>query len=98
MSKVKNRPSLSHELSPDKVKQIACEAYLYAYPLVLMNATREQMTNHVETQPSGLGGPANRFNHASGVPDASFHEVIRANVDTLYSSAWLDLDAEPYVF
>ncbi len=39
----------------------------------------------------------NQFVHVRAFPDASFKDVVRANVDTLYSSAWLDLSKEPIV-
>jgi len=76
--------------------EIAREAFVYAYPMVLMDATRAQLTNVAETS-SAAFGPPNRFNHARAFPPADFKAVIRANVDTLYSSAWLDLGPEPMV-
>ena len=39
--------------------------------------------------------PANTFNHAAAFPDDRFRAVVRPNADTLYSTAWLDLAAEP---
>ena len=59
--------------------------------------TRQQLTNF-ETPPGTPGqGPANQFINLREFPDPKFKIVIRPNADTLYSSAWLDLKAEPVV-
>jgi hypothetical protein len=71
-------------MSSDKAS--ARQAYLFAYPLVLMDATR---TVALARQ------AANTFNHAAAFPDDRFRAVVRPNADTLYSTAWLDLAAEP---
>jgi len=76
--------------------EIAREAYIYAYPMVLMDATRAQLTNFADSGRAGFG-PPNRFNNARAFPPADFRAVVRPNVDTLYSSAWLDLGPEPVV-
>ena len=84
-------------LSADEAREIAKDTYIYAYPLVLMDATRQQLTNF-ETPPGTPGqGPANQFINLREFPDPNFKTVIRPNADTLYSSAWLDLKAEPVV-
>ncbi len=70
----------------DEAYQIAYEAYLYLYPLVLMDVTRRQMTNVQAGKVFGRG-PANSFTHALRFPPAAFRDVIRPNFDTLYSSA-----------
>src|SRR5208282_6615496 len=44
-----------------------------------------------------MAAPINQFANMPQFPDASFKDVVRANVDTLYSSAWLDLSKEPIV-
>jgi hypothetical protein len=76
---------------------MAREAYIYAYPLVLMDVTRKQLTNFV-TPPGTPGqGPANQFINLREFSDPKFKIVIRPNADTLYSSAWLDLKTEPVV-
>jgi hypothetical protein len=41
--------------------------------------------------------PYNQFSHARAFPPADFKAVVRANVDTLYSSANLDLGPDPVV-
>src|SRR5262245_782787 len=66
---------------------IAVEAYIYFYPLVLMELTRRQTTN------VRMGA----FRHLRAFPDADFREVVRPNFDTLYSAAWLDLTREPMI-
>ncbi|MFT7405992.1 DUF1254 domain-containing protein [Zhongshania sp.] len=65
-------------------------AYLYGYPLVLMSLTKETML-------AEGGAQLNTFNHIQDFPDHSFRNVVRPNVDTLYSIAWLDLSTGPIV-
>jgi hypothetical protein len=91
------RAQTAGSAASDDALDIAREAYIYGYPLVLMDLTREQLTNFVE--PPGLPGhgPPNQFIHLREFPDPKFKVVIRPNADTLYSSAWLDLKAEPVV-
>ena len=86
----------SQSLSMDQAQTIAQEAYVYLYPLVLMDLTRKQMTN-LDPKVSPIGGPANAFTHLRAFPPAEMRSVIRPNFDTLYSLAWLDLTGGPVV-
>lgn len=61
-----------------------------------MDLTRKQLTN-VEPGKGGRGGPANTFVNIPEYPTADMKVVVRPNFDTLYSSAWLDLAAEPMI-
>ena len=76
--------------------EIGVEAYVYFYPLVLMDLTRRQLTN-IEAGKMVGRGPMNTFTHIRAYPTAEFREVVRPNFDTLYSIAWLDLTKEPIV-
>jgi hypothetical protein len=71
------------------------EAVVYGLPLVIMDITKGKTTN--VAKPERFSAPVNQFVNARAIPDASFKDVVRANVDTLYSSAFLDLGAEPVV-
>jgi hypothetical protein len=77
-------------------KTLAEEAYVYLYPLVLMDVTRQQSINTAPGRVFGRG-PANTFVHTRTFPTAEFRDVVRPNFDTLYSIAWLDLGAGPVV-
>ena len=83
-------------LSEAEARVIGVEAYVYLYPLVLMELTRRQMTNAPAGTTPG-SGPMGAFSHIRGFPPADFKAVVRPNFDTLYSVAWLDLTAEPMV-
>jgi hypothetical protein len=83
-------------LSPALAQEIAQEAYLYLYPLVLMDLTRKQLIN-LDPKTNPMGGPANAFTHIRAFPTAEMRAVVRPNFDTLYSSAWLDLTQGPVV-
>ena len=83
-------------LSAEEAYEIAVEAYIYLYPLVLMELTRQQMTNCPPGERPGFG-PANMFTHARTFPPADFKAVVRPNFDTLYSTAWLDLTGGPVI-
>lgn len=76
-------------------EETAIDAYIYGYPLVTMDVTREVMTNTVK--PGNDKAPMGQFYHATKYPDASFKSVTAPNADTLYSLAWLDLEKEPYI-
>jgi hypothetical protein len=71
------------------------EAVVYGLPLVIMDITKAKITN--VPKPEAFAAPVNQFANAREFPDASFRDVVRANVDTLYSSAFLDLAQEPIV-
>jgi len=87
-------PAMAQTVSDD-IADIATQAYIYAYPMVLMEKTRQVGTN--VTQPIDSCAPMNQFAHLRAFPDASFRNVVRPNVDTLYSIAWVDLSDEPLV-
>ena len=79
------------EQDADAAWKLVSEAYIYAFPLVLTDATRTLSTNTDGTMPGRA--PVNQFNHAQKLADASFRTVVTPNVDTVYSQAWLDLSA-----
>lgn len=70
------------------------QAVLYGLPLVMMHLTMQNATN-VESPTRAMAAPVNQFANARAFPNADFKQVVRANVDTLYSSAFLDLSKEP---
>jgi len=79
-----------------EAKAIGVEAYIFGYPLVTMEMTRRVMTN--TATPEGTHAPMGQFLLMRKYPDAKFKDVTAPNADTLYSTAWLDLTKEPYVF
>lgn len=83
------------EMSMDP--KVLAEAYHFGFPLVLMDITRQVSTNVEAPDSEKIRAPINQFAHATKFPDANFKDIVRANVDTLYSFAWLDLSKEPMV-
>jgi hypothetical protein len=86
---------LPFSLSPDQAMNIATEGYIYGFPAVLMDVTRDVMT--AVPTPDGHKAPINQFAHYRTFPDATFTDVVSPNADTLYSIAWLDLSREPMI-
>ena len=72
----------------DDVRAIARDGYVFGYPLVLMSITKQ-----IATAASAPG----HFVHMLSGPTPVFRVVVAPNGDTRYSSAWLDLSAEPQV-
>jgi len=72
--------------SQDRVYEAAVKAYLFGYPLVIADLTKDQRRKSF-----------NYFFHSPSLPAADFKSIVRPNNDTLYSTAWLDLKAEPMV-
>ena len=82
--------------SDQETYDIGFEAYLYLYPLVIMDVTRRQATS-VEAGKVLGRAPMNTFIHVPTFPPADFRDVVRPNFDTLYSSAFLDLTKGPII-
>ncbi len=72
----------------EEMKRLATEVYVYAYPLVLMDVTKQVQTAKT---------PVNTFAHRRASIDASGTDVLNPNPDVLYSEAWLDLARDPVV-
>lgn len=68
--------------------QAAGEAYVFGYPLVLMDETRRAMLASPEIE-------TNWLHHRRALPGFGDEAVVRPNRDTLYSLAWLDLSHGP---
>ncbi len=73
----------------------ARDGFVFGYPLVLMDVTRSVFLNDVS--PDGARSITNRFTHRRRFPDASFTAVVSPNADTLYSTAWIDVQTEPVI-
>jgi hypothetical protein len=84
-------------LSPEQVRALARDAYLFAYPIVTMDLTMRQATNVRDAATINMRAPINQFAHARTYPKADEKDVVRFNFDTLYSLAWLDLSREPII-
>lgn len=77
----------------DSRVQLARKAAIYALPLVIMDITREQFF----ASPASADATPNRFFHVPILGSARSRTVVRPNVDTIYSSAWLELADGPVV-
>jgi len=92
-----NAQSTAAGLSPlpsDEIGEVATSAYIYAYPLILMEMTRRVGTNVADLSRFGKA-PMNQFANLPAFPDANFTDVVRPNADTLYSILWFDVSEEP---
>ena len=80
---------LAAVFSQRELIRLGAQGYVFGYPLVIMDITRANFTEHM--------APANHLLQITSFPDEYFRDVVRPNVDTLYSLAWLDLSGEPLV-
>jgi len=84
-------------ISTDDYMNTVVDAYLYGYPLLLMNYTNELGTNTITPHPTLPRAPINQLGHYRKFPDHTSTGVVKPNVDTYYSIAWFDLREGPQV-
>jgi hypothetical protein len=82
-------------LAPQELHEIAVDAYIYAYPMVLMELTRRQATN-VQSPIDGRA-PINQFGHRTKFPEAKSASLVWPSADALYSSLWYDVARQPLI-
>ena len=78
-----------------EAREIAMDAYIYAYPLVTMEMTRRVMTNVDKAE--GSKSPMGQWARLRSYPAVDDHSVTAPNADTLYTLVWLDLSKEPWI-
>ena len=71
------------------------QAYIYGFPLVVMDLTRQVST--AVDEPGELTAPVNQFSVMTHYPDASYRFIPRTGLDTQFALSWADLDEEPLV-
>jgi hypothetical protein len=76
-------------------QQIAYDATVYGFPLVVTDFTRQVFT--ATPAASLTGAPANQFAIKRNFLNASFAAIVNPNADTLYSAAWVDTQKEPVI-
>ncbi|MFA6119187.1 MAG: DUF1254 domain-containing protein [Parachlamydiales bacterium] len=81
--------------SKNEIENIAVDGYIYGYPLVTIEMTRQVLTN-TNSATNGKA-PMGQFNHLRNFPNSSFKDITAPNADTLYSIAFLDLSKGSYV-
>lgn len=84
-------------LSNGEAIEIAKEAYIFGYPLVLMEYTARVATN-IEKPTNHSKAPFNQLSNMRAFPDHTFTDVVKPNVDTYYSIAFFDLTDGPMRF
>lgn len=73
----------------NEARALAEEAYIFAYPM---------LENYRTMQVQAISPDRfNRFKHATEIMGPEYKDIVRPNNDTLYSTLWLDLRAEPMV-
>ena len=71
------------------------EEYVYGFPLVMMDVTREVLTaTHMTGEHSA---PINQFARMRSYVSPDYKNVVRISVNSLWSFAFLDLDQEPMI-
>jgi hypothetical protein len=73
----------------------ALEGYVYGFPLVMMDVTKDVVTATPKT--GEYKAPINQFGRIRTYVDPDFKDVVRISVNSLWSHAFLDLDKEPFV-
>jgi hypothetical protein len=87
----------ARRLSVGGVKAIATNAYVFGYPLVLVDVTQETSTAVAAPRSDTLRAPLNQFAHARGLPGPAPMPAVLPSAGILRSAAWLDLYKEPIV-
>jgi hypothetical protein len=80
-----------------EARQIAEAAYVYGYPLVLMDLTKDRQTAASAPTSDETAAPVNQFARAATLSNTSITHLPSPNADMLFSFAWLNLTNMPMV-
>ncbi|HET6469131.1 MAG TPA: DUF1254 domain-containing protein [Geminicoccaceae bacterium] len=81
---------------PLETVEIGLLAYVYGYPLVVLEVSKQVATNVPDATTAFGRAPINQFSN-NLIPDASFTDIVLPSVSTPYSNAFLDLAKRPVI-
>ncbi|QGZ63711.1 DUF1254 domain-containing protein [Paraburkholderia acidisoli] len=84
--------TVAPKVSNGWVKDEVSDSYVFGFPLVLMDVSREAATGSAP----GQAAP-NTLRHAQSLPPVGASSPPEPNLDTLASSGWLDVSNEPVI-
>jgi len=83
------------ELAPEEARQIAQEAYIYAYPMLEHYKMMFAMAMYPES--GAYMAPFNVLTNNSELNGPKDTIIVRPNNDTFYSAVWFDLSKQPQI-
>jgi hypothetical protein len=93
-------PGELKDLTADVREEVAyvygMEAYVYGFPLVIMDVTRAVTTAAAKS--GEYSAPINQFGRMRTYVDPDFKNVVRISRNSLWSFAFLDLQKEAFVY
>jgi hypothetical protein len=76
---------------------LGMESYVFGYPLVMMDVTRDVLTAAPAPNADGTAAPINQLAKMPTYVSPDFKNVVRISLNSLWTTGWLDLDNEPIV-
>ena len=73
------------------------ESYVYGYPIVVFDVTREVMTAVPAPKPDGTAAPINQLGRMPHYVSPDFKTVVRVSLNSLWTTGFVDLENEPVV-
>ena len=83
------------ELTPEQAKQVAEEAYIFAFPM--LDNYKMMFAQAIFEGSPAYDAPFNTLKNKAILLGPEYTTIVRPNNDTFYSIIWLDLRGEPVV-
>ena len=73
------------------------ESYVFGYPLVMMDVTRDVLTAAAAPNSEGTAAPINQLAKMPHYVSPDFKNVVRISLNSLWTTGWVDLDKDAIV-
>jgi hypothetical protein len=73
------------------------ESWVYGYPIVLMDVTRQVLTAAPAPNAEGTAAPMDQFAKMPHYVAPDVKQVVRISLNSLWCTGWMDLGQEPVV-
>ncbi|MGO9116325.1 MAG: DUF1254 domain-containing protein [Desulfomonilaceae bacterium] len=73
------------------------ESYVFGYPLVMMDVTREVLTAAAAPNSEGTAAPINQLAKMPHYVSPDFKNVVRISLNSLWTTGWVDLEKDAIV-